>query len=215
MIAKDGYKLIVITGILLLLFLAASYLTGLLPIYILTGIIGFIFIFNFFFLRDPERTTPEGDNFVISPADGTVIKIAEVEEPEYFKEKVRLISVFMSVFNVHVNRIPIGGKIEYLDYKKGQYLAAFADKATEINERSIIGIKGENGKVLFKQIAGILARRIVNHLNINDEVKAGNRFGLIRYGSRLDVYLPLSAKINVQLKQKVKSGSTILAEFAE
>jgi phosphatidylserine decarboxylase len=215
MIAKDGYKLIVITGILLLLFLAASYLTGLLPIYILTGIIGFIFIFNFFFLRDPERTTPEGDNFVISPADGTVIKIAEVEEPEYFKEKVRLISVFMSVFNVHVNRIPIGGKIEYLDYKKGQYLAAFADKATEINERSIIGIKGEKGKVLFKQIAGILARRIVYHLNKNDEVKAGNRFGLIRYGSRLDVYLPLSAKINVQLKQKVKSGSTILAEFAE
>ena len=105
--------------------------------------------------------------------------------------------------------------IEYLDYKKGQYLAAFADKATEINERSIIGIKGEKGKVLFKQIAGILARRIVYHLNINDEVKAGNRFGLIRYGSRLDVYLPLSAKINVQLKQKVKSGSTILAEFAE
>ena len=170
-------------------------------------------MFNFFFLRAPERKTPEGDGLIISPADGTIIKIAEVDEPIYFKGKVQLISVFMSVFNVHVNRVPLNGEVEYVNYKKGQYLAAFADKATEINEQSMIGIKGKLGKVYFKQIAGLLARRIVYHLQKGDVVQAGERFGLIRYGSRLDVYVPITAKINVELKQKVRSGVTILAEF--
>ena len=136
-----------------------------------------------------------------------------MDEPVYLKGKAQLISVFMSVFNVHVNRIPISGEVEYIEYKKGQYLAAFADKATEINEQSMIGINGKKGKVYFKQIAGLLARRIVYHLNQGDVVQVGERFGLIRYGSRLDVYVPVSAKINVQLKQKVRSGVTIIAEF--
>ena len=213
MIAKDGLKFIIYTGLVFIVLMLLAIRFDFIVFTILAFCSGFLFVFNFFFLRDPERQTPEGDSLVISPADGTIIKIAEVDEPVYFKSKAQLISVFMSVFNVHVNRIPFSGEIDYIDYKKGQYLAAFADKASDINEQSMIGIKGEKGKVYFKQIAGLLARRIVYHLKMNDIVRAGERFGLIRYGSRLDVYVPVDAKINVQLKQKVRSGITILAEF--
>ena len=213
MIAKDGIKFIIYTGIVFFILFILAIRFDFILFTILVYCTGFLFVFNFFFLRDPERQTPGGDSLIISPADGTVIKIAEVDEPVYFKGKAQLISVFMSVFNVHVNRIPINGEIEYLDYKKGRYLAAFDDKATDINEQSMIGIKSVKGKVYFKQIAGLLARRIVYHLKINDIVQAGERFGLIRYGSRLDVYVPVDAKINVKLKQMVRSGVTILAEF--
>jgi len=215
MIAKDGYKLIIYTGIIFTVILIPAILINSIILNILAGLIGFLFIFNFFFLRDPKRETPQGEGLIISPADGTVIKIAEVEEPFYFKDKVKLISIFMSVFNVHVNRIPVSGEINYLDYKEGQFLAAFADSASDINERSIIGIKHEKGKVLIKQIAGLIARRIVYHLKIEDSVNVGEKFGLIRYGSRLDVFVPLSAEVKVKLKEKVKSGSTIIAEFAD
>jgi len=213
MIAKDGLKFIIYTGFIFLILLILAVRFDIVILKILAACTGFLFVFNFFFLRDPERETPEGESLVISPADGKIIKIAEVDELVYFKGKAQLISVFMSVFNVHVNRIPVSGDVEYMDYKKGQYLAAFADKATEINEQSMIGIKCAKGQVYFKQIAGLLARRIVYHIEKGDIVQAGERFGLIRYGSRLDVYVPVSAKINVQLKQKVKSGVTILAEF--
>lgn len=213
MIAKDGVKFIVYTGLVFLIFLILSIRFDSIVFTFLACCSGFIFIFNFFFLRDPERSTPEDEDIVVSPADGTVIKIAEVDEPVYFKGRSQLISVFMSVFNVHVNRIPVDGQVEFVDYKAGQYLAAFADKASDINEQSMIGIKTSKGKVYFKQIAGLLARRIVYHVKQGDSVKKGERFGLIRYGSRLDIFLPLSAKINVQLKQKVKGGVTILAEL--
>jgi phosphatidylserine decarboxylase len=213
MIAKDGYKFIIYTGLVFLVFIILALRYDFIMFSILAFFSGFVFIFNFFFLRDPDRRTPEGDELIISPADGTIIKIEELDEPVYFKGKAKLISVFMSVFNVHVNRVPITGEVEYLDYKKGQYLAAYADKATDINEQSMIGIKGDQGKLFFKQVAGLLARRIVYHLKKGDKVRAGERFGLIRYGSRLDVFVPVSAKIYVELKQKVRSGVTILAEF--
>ena len=169
--------------------------------------------FPFFLFRDPNRQTPQGDNLIIAPADGTVIKIDEVEENEYFNEKVQRVSIFMSVFNVHVNRIPWQGEVEYLDYAKGRFKAAFANDAAEVNERTVIGINSSNGKLMFKQIAGLIARRIVYRINKGDKVKKGERFGLIRYGSRVDLYFPLSVKINVNLKDKVKSGSTVIGEF--
>jgi phosphatidylserine decarboxylase len=177
--------------------------------YIFTG----IFIFHFFFFRDPERQTPQGENLIISPADGTVINIDEVEENEYFRERVQRVSIFMSVFNVHVNRIPCDGEIEYLDYAKGRFKAAFADDAPEVNERTVIGINSKQGKLMFKQIAGLIARRIIYHVKKGDYVKKGKRFGLIKYGSRVDLYFPLSAKISVKLKDKVRSGTTVIGEF--
>lgn len=213
MIAKDGIPIILWTGlIVVVLGTLAHYLeSDVLQIFAL--VLTAIFVFHFFFFRDPGRSTPQGDNLIIAPADGTIINIDEVEENEYFNETVQRVSIFMSVFNVHVNRIPWQGKVEHLDYTKGRFKAAFANDAAEVNEHTVIGINSPNGKLMFKQIAGLIARRIVYHLKEGDKVKKGDRFGLIRYGSRVDLYFPLSVKINVNLKDKVKSGSTIIGEF--
>jgi phosphatidylserine decarboxylase len=180
---------------------------------VVTVIAGFIFLFNFYFFRDPQRAVPQVDNIILSPADGKIIKIDEIDEPLYFKEKTRMVSIFMSVFSVHVNRIPLAGKIEYLDYQVGKFLAAFDHKASQDNEQSIIGISNGNQKVLFKQIAGVIARRIVYDVKKGQEVKIGDRFGLIHYGSRVDIFLPLDTEIKVKLNDKVTSGETIIGEF--
>lgn len=213
MIAKDGYKIILYTGLILLLFLIFAFVTESLFLNIVSGIVCVIFIFHFFFFRDPQREIPQGDNLILSPADGRIIKVDEIEDPLYFKEKVQRVAIFMSIFNVHINRIPVSGKVDFVDYKKGQYLAAFADKAFDCNEQAVIGINGSKGKVFFKQIAGLIARRIVCRAKENQQVQAGARFGMIIYSSRVDVFLPLSAKVHVKLKDKVKGGLSIIGEF--
>ena len=136
MIAKDGIPIIVWTGIILLLLLGPATYLGWFALQILTLVVFALFIFNFFFFRDPDRETPQGDNLIIAPADGTIIKLDEVEEKEYFNEKVQRVSIFMSVFNVHVNRFPLSGEVDYLDYSKGKFMAAFAENADLENERS-------------------------------------------------------------------------------
>lgn len=213
MIAKDGIPIIIATGLVVIVLGVFSYIFNSLVMEILALLLTGIFVFHFFFFRDPNRKTPDGDNLIIAPADGAIINIDEVDENEYFKEKVQRVSIFMSVFNVHVNRIPWTGEVEYLDYAKGRFKAAFAGDAADVNERTVIGINSKNGKLMFKQIAGLIARRIVYKIKPGDKVKSGERFGLIKYGSRVDLYFPLSVKINVKLKDKVKGGSTIIGEF--
>ena len=213
MITKYGYIIILYNGILLagLILLLNFYPSNFLTILsILTGV---LFLFHFFFFRDPNRNVPGGKEVIISPADGKIIKISEVEENEYIHGKAIMVSIFMSIFNVHVNRIPISGKVEFLEHKAGEYKAAFTDSSSELNEQSLIGIKTLQTKILFKQIAGIIARRIINNLKIGDEVKSGERFGMIKYGSRLDLFIPLSSKINVRINEKVKAGETIIGEL--
>ncbi len=213
MITKDGYKIILYTGLLEIVLMAASYFASSLFLWIVTGIIGVLFIFHFFFFRDPEREMPAGDALIISPADGMIIKIDEIDEPLYLKEKVQRVAIFMSVFNAHINRNPVDGTVEFLEHKNGQFLAAFADKALDVNERTEIGVNTKFGKMFFVQIAGLIARRIVCRLQPGENIKKGERFGMIKYSSRVDVFLPLSAKINVSLKDKVKAGETIIGEF--
>ena len=213
MIAPDGVKIIIITSVVLFAILILTYFFPVLGLKIFSAILVIIFLFNFYFFRDPERTIPSDKNLILSPADGTVVLIEDVQEPYYFKEKVTRVSIFLSVFNVHVNRIPVEGKVEFVKYLKGKFLVAFADKASEENEQSIIGIRHKKGKILCKEIAGIIARRIVFHVEEGDSVTAGERFGLIRYGSRVDVYFPKNAKIKVTLKDKVIGGESILGEF--
>ncbi len=213
MITKDGYKIIFYTGLLEVILLTASYFVPSLFLWIVTGIIGVLFIFHFFFFRDPEREMPAGDTLIISPADGTIIKIDEIEEPLYLKEKVQRVAIFMSVFNAHINRNPVDGTVEFLEHKNGQFLAAFADKALDVNERTEIGVNTKFGKIFFVQIAGLIARRIVCRLQPGESIQKGERFGMIKYSSRVDVFLPLSAKIKVSLKDKVKAGETIIGEF--
>ena len=212
MITKYGYIIlyngILLAGLILLLnFYPSNFLT------ILSILTGVLFLFHFFFFRDPNRNVPGGKEVIISPADGKIIKISEVEENEYIHGKAIMVSIFMSIFNVHVNRIPISGKVEFLEHKAGEYKAAFTDSSSELNEQSLIGIKTLQTKILFKQIAGIIARRIINNLKIGDEVKSGERFGMIKYGSRLDLFIPLSSKINVRINEKVKAGETIIGEL--
>jgi len=213
MIAKDGLIVIIITSIIFFVLLFLTYLFPNLVFKILSALVGIVFIFNFFFFRDPERDIPEGEYLILSPADGTVIKITEVEEPYYFKSKVKRVSIFLSVFNVHVNRFPASGEVELVKYKPGKFLVALDHKASEDNEQSIIGIKHKKGKLLFKQIAGIIARRIVFHVNEGDSATAGDRFGLIRYGSRVDMFFPENVEIKVDIDDKVYGGESIIGEF--
>ena len=213
MIASGSLKVILITTFLFLLLIVLNYFFPSIILKILTIGFGIIFLFNFYFFRDPDRDIPQGDNLILSPAYGTVIQICEVDEPYYFKKKVRRISIFLSVFNVHVNRVPISGKVDFYKYIKGKFLVAFADKASESNEQTVIGIQNSKGKVLFKQIAGIIARRIICNITNEDSVVAGERFGLIHYGSRADIFIPDNVEIKVKLNDKVLGGESVIGEF--
>lgn len=172
-----------------------------------------IFTFNFF--RDPERNVPEGKDSIISPADGKVVLIKEVEEPEYLKTRGTQVSIFMSPLNVHVNRFPLSGRVAYFRHIPGEFMVAFDDKSSDRNERTHIGIESGNVRVFMKQIAGFVARRIVAPLKVGDEAVAGERFGMIRFGSRVDVIVPSGSTVKVRLGDKSVAGETILATVAQ
>ena len=176
------------------------------------GIIGLlIFILSFF--RIPKRTHAEGEDIIVAPCDGTVVVIEEVEADEYFKDRRLQLSIFMSPLNVHVNRNPVSGEVLYSEYHKGKYLVAWHPKSSTENERhSVVYRQGER-EMLVKQIAGALAKRIVNYLKPGDLVQQGGEMGFIKFGSRVDLLLPLDAKIDVKMNQKVKGGVTILGKW--
>ncbi|MCC7158285.1 MAG: phosphatidylserine decarboxylase family protein [Ignavibacteria bacterium] len=170
--------------------------------------------FTLYFFRDPLRKIPidlkEGE--ILSPADGKVMLIEDIEEKEFLSSKATVIGIFLSPLNVHVNRIPVTGVVKYYRYIKGEFIAAYDHNSAEKNERTEIGIQTEKYKVLFKQIAGFVARRIVCELRVGDKVKIGDKFGMIKFGSRTDVIIPASSDIKVKIDQKVTGGVTILAE---
>lgn len=216
-IAKDGWsvisKIALIFIFFLLLWIFHDYLLWIItPV---TIIFGLLTIFAFYFFRDPDRKTPAGKDLIISPADGKVIKIEKIYDPDYRMEESMSISVFMNVFSVHVNRYPVSGKVEYIKYNPGKFMAAWNEKANTDNEHSIIGIDTGAHKVTTKQIAGLIARRIVYSCKIGDQANIGERFGLIKFGSRLDILVPLNTKINVQVGTWVSAGESILGELPE
>lgn len=166
------------------------------------------------FFRDPDRTPPEDDDALVSPADGRVIIVQRLAESEYMNEPCQKVSIFMNVFNVHVNRIPFDGVVERVQYSPGKFINASFDKASEHNERNAIVVITETGKrFAFVQIAGLIARRIVNHAAIGDRVKKGERYGMIQFGSRLDLYLPLAFDIEVGVGDKTQAGTTIIGRM--
>lgn len=215
MITKYGYDVFfIITGVCFIAIVISLLVVE--PRILRYGIIALALIFFGFtlnFFRDPERTTPSGNSLVISPADGKVIVVKDVEEHEFFKGPALQISIFMSPLNVHVNRIPVSGTVAHFRYVKGEFFAAFEDKASEKNEQTIIGLENHAGKVLFKQIAGFVARRIVCELQVGDTVRAGERFGMIKFGSRVDVFVPPNAAAKVTVGDHAVAGETILAEL--
>src|SRR5512143_3397189 len=167
-------------------------------------------LFVLFFFRDPERAVPQGEGVVVSPADGKVIVIKDIYEPDYLKQDVKQISIFLSVFNVHVNRSPIGGTVETVKYNPGKFHVASVDKASLDNEQTAMVIANGKHKVLVKQIAGLIARRIVCYAKPGDTIKTGERFGLIRFGSRVDIVLPKEAELKVKVGDRIKGARDII-----
>ncbi len=178
--------------------------------YVLFAFALFIIVFTLYFFRDPERTTPQQDGAIFSPADGKIVLIKMVDEQKFLKGSGTQISIFMSPLNVHVNRIPVSGNVGHAQYIKGKYLVAFDDKASSENERNEIGIESKYGRVLYTQIAGYVARRIVSELKEGDIVTAGSRFGMIKFGSRVDVIVPADWKVLVKSGDIVTAGETVL-----
>jgi len=175
----------------------------------------FVLITILQFFRHPNRKIVTNKNQILSPADGKVVVIEEVEETEYFKDKRIQISVFMSPINVHVNRAPIAGVVKFVRYHAGLYLVAWHPKSSTENERTTVVMEHQNGKsILMRQIAGALARRIVYYCKEGEVLQQGDEFGFIKFGSRVDVYVPVGTKINVELNQVVKGGITTLASFS-
>ncbi|MCX6190224.1 MAG: phosphatidylserine decarboxylase family protein [Bacteroidetes bacterium] len=211
---KEGYPTILISIGTLTLLCYGTHLVApewLFKAGVLISIALFVIVLQFF--RNPLRSTQSTANQIIAPADGKVVVIEEVEETEYFKDKRIQVSIFMSPFNVHVNRYPIGGDVDYAKYHPGKYLVAWHPKSSTENERTTIVVKNNGKAVLFRQIAGALARRIVMYSKTGDKAIAGGEMGFIKFGSRVDLFLPLGTKINVSLQQVVRGGETIIADL--
>jgi len=167
-----------------------------------------------YFFRDPERKPPEGEHLIISPADGKIVLIKEIHEDVYLKETATQISIFLSPLDVHVNRNPISGVLKYLKYHPGKYLMAWDENASDLNERADFGVLHSSGtKIFFKQITGFLARRIVYHIEEGDELKAGDRFGMMKFGSRMDVIVPKNVEIQVKEGDRTWAGQSVLGEI--
>lgn len=214
MFHKEGHKIILITfSIIVTIFLLLDYFSIEYKMYIQLFLIGQLIIILQFF-RNPKRITSFGNNHVVSPVDGKVVVIEEVYEPEYFKDKRIQVSIFMSPINVHVTRYPVSGEVLFSKYHPGKYLVAWHPKSSTENERTTIVIKNESSaEILYRQIAGALARRIVNYAKKSSKVNQGEDAGFIKFGSRVDLFLPLNTKINVKLNQKVKGAEDIIANI--
>ena len=212
---KEGYPTILISmGVLTLICYGVHAIAPewLFKIFVLLSIGTFVIVLQFF--RNPPRNTVATPNQIIAPADGKVVVIEEVEEPEYFKDKRIQVSIFMSPFNVHVNRYPIAGVVDFAKYHPGKFLVAWHPKSSTENERTTVVVKQEKHSVLFRQIAGAMARRIVMYSKAGDTAKTGGEMGFIKFGSRVDLFLPLGTKINVNLQDIVKGGETVIAELS-
>jgi phosphatidylserine decarboxylase len=203
-ISQEARNYIVFVGLIII----QLFLLHLWWLSIFTGVVlGFIL----YFFRDPHRVVPKLDHAIVSAADGTVVDIAEVYEAQFLNQPVQRVSIFLSIFDVHVNRSPVKGEIRFLHYQPGRFKNALSWKSSQYNEHNLVGIENGTSRVLVKQIAGMIARRIVCHCDVGDQIAAGDKIGLIKFGSRVEIYLPLNMQLQVKLKDKVKAGETIIA----
>ncbi len=214
-IHKEGYRTIAFCALIfgainiIFFFFFSATMPLLSWVVFSVSLIMLLFIVSFF--RSPKRNFTVAHDRVICPADGKVVVIEEMTDTEYFKDKRLQVSIFMSPSNVHINRIPMSGEVKYSQYHKGKYLVAWSPKSSTLNERHSVVIKSGTSEILVKQIAGALAKRIVNYLKVGQLVSQGNEMGFIKFGSRVDVLLPVGTELNVKLNQQVKGGVTVLA----
>lgn len=212
MIAKEGR--IILIPLLLITFPVGLYAhaTNNLTLTILYAILGVLFLFCLNFFRDPKRTIPMDASLVISPADGKVVKVTEINDPEV-GEGAKMVSIFLNVFNVHVNRVPLDGTVTAMDRKTGKFLAAFDHKASDVNEQVVTVLSHASGQFKIKQIAGLIARRILCYAQPGQKMHKGGRLGFIRFGSRTDLIMPAHVNVKVEVGQKVVGGETIIGQL--
>jgi phosphatidylserine decarboxylase len=185
------------------------------PLWLLAFLLTLIALWVAYFFRDPERSGPRGERVVIAPADGKVVLIQEVDEPAFMGGRTRRISIFMNVFDVHVNRYPVSGTVRYVKYNPGKFLNAAVEKSSLENEQMSVGIESAGGRILVRQIAGLIARRIVTYSKEGEQVEQAQRMGLIRFGSRVDVFLPLDAVIHAKIGDATIAGTTVIGELPQ
>lgn len=216
MFARDGYSNIFVTILFALLVSWAAYYLNHWFSYVLYTAAALLLAFMLYFFRDPDRNITEGENLVLSPADGNIVLVKEVEEERYIKGPAKQISIFLSPLDVHVNRTPISGLLEYVQYHPGKYLMAWDHRASDLNERADFGVEHSSGtKIFFRQITGFLARRIVYHIEEGDQLKAGERFGMMKFGSRMDIVVPADVEVNIAEGDRAVAGETILATIKD
>jgi phosphatidylserine decarboxylase len=215
-IHREGYRYIIIATILWAVvgYLSGNYMHPFWLAALITFLCFVLWAWVIVFFRIPSRNYVHGERNVMAPADGKVVVIQEVYEPEYFKDNRLQVSIFMSPLNVHVNRNPVSGVVAYIKYHPGKYLVAWHPKSSTLNERTTLVINNDRTELLLRQIAGIMARRIRFYVKEGDTVRQNEEFGFIRFGSRVDVFFPLGTKLNVHLGDKVKGGLTLLAQLA-
>jgi len=206
--------LIALTGINVPIYFFLPDNEGIQVGFLIVSILFYLLVLNFF--RSPERVTEINDNHIIAPADGKVVAIEEVEEKEYFNDKRIQVSIFMSPFDVHNNRTPISGKVVYAKYHPGAYLMAFNPKSSNLNEHNSLVVENPHNelRILMRQIAGFIARRVVCYVKEGDQVEQGKEVGFIKFGSRVDLLIPTNAELKVELKQQVKGGESLIAAIA-
>ena len=212
--AREGLLFIVIAALIAAGTFAFALNRRSWPLWLAAVVLVVVAVWVAYFFRDPERTGERGERLVIAPADGKVVAITEVDEPAFMHERAIRISIFMNVFNVHVNRYPVSGIVRYVQYNAGKFLNAAKDKASLENEQASVGIESGSNRVLVRQIAGLIARRIVTYSKDGQRVTQGDRMGIIRFGSRVDVFLPITAKPRVKVGDPTFAGVTVVAELS-
>jgi phosphatidylserine decarboxylase len=212
-VAREGIPFILIAAAIA----AGTYGLALMrrswPLWLLAFLLTLIALWVAYFFRDPERTGERGDALVIAPADGRIVMISDVDEPSFVHGRSTRISIFMNVFNVHVNRYPVSGTVRYVHYNPGKFLHAAAEKASLDNEQMSVGLESGGHRVLVRQIAGMIARRIVTYSKEGDAARQGERLGIIRFGSRVDVFIPTNSRVRAKVGETTVAGTTLLAEL--
>ena len=213
--AREGWPFIGIAIVLVVIAYALALHFRSWPLWLLAIVLTALALWCAYFFRDPERQGPRGASLVIAPADGKVLLITQVDEPRFIQGRATRISIFMNVFNVHVNRYPVDGRVDFVWYNKGKFLNAASEKSSLENEQMSVGITTPGGvRILTRQIAGLIARRIVTYSKVGDVAQQGARFGIIRFGSRVDVFVPTTAIVRARLGDVTTAGSTVIAELA-
>lgn len=213
--SKEGFGIVFTLAFFSVFLGALGYFRNSPLLLILAGIAFLLFVFTIYFFRDPKRVPPTDPNVIVSPSDGTVIEIVECQEKEYIEGTVTRISIFLSLLNVHVNYVPYSGIVDFLKYERGKFFKADTEDAVEQNAHTLIGLQTEHGKLAFRQSVGFVARRIVCHLRYGNEVKTGQKFGIMKFGSRMDIYLPGWAKTKVKVGDKLTGAESIIGEVVE